>query len=72
MEQSGFYWIRFTSPQGHVFEPLVAWRTNRGWRIPGSADSVPDGTLVDILEGPLPSPSITQSPVAPAQAQASN
>lgn len=56
MEQSGFYWIRFTSPQGHQFEPLVAWRNRNGWRIPGSAEAVPEGTVIEILDGPLPPP----------------
>lgn len=56
MEQSGFFWIRLKSAQGHAFEPLVAWRNRNGWRIPGSADSIPEGTIVEVLEGPLAAP----------------
>lgn len=56
MEKNGFYWIRFKSPQGHVFEPLVAWQQAGIWSIPGSADRVPDNIEIDVLEGPLTAP----------------
>lgn len=60
MEQSGFFWIRLTSPQGHAFEPLIAWRHQTGWRIPGSNEEVPEGTIIDVLEGPIKAPSLTK------------
>lgn len=56
MEKNGFYWIRFTSPQGHVFEPLVAWRQAGSWHIPGSAETVPETVTIEILDGPLAPP----------------
>lgn len=56
MERSGFFWIRLNSPQGHRFEPLVAWFDRNGWRIPGSAESIPETTKVEILGGPLEPP----------------
>lgn len=64
MEKSGFYWIRFKSPQGHVFEPMVAWRNRNGWRVAGSAEAVPESTIIEILEGPLDPPALPPAPVA--------
>lgn len=61
-ERNGFFWIRFKSPQGHVFEPLVAWRQAGSWRVPGSAEAVPDNVTVEVLEGPLVAPSIPAAP----------
>lgn len=65
MTQSGFYWIRLKSPQGHVFQPLVAWTNRTHWRIPGSAEAIPEGAVVEVLEGPLAPP---QAPAETAAA----
>ena len=57
-EKNGFFWIRFRSPQGQVFEPLVAWRQAGDWRIPGSAERVPENVTVEILDGPIVPPAM--------------
>jgi acetyl esterase len=58
MERGGFFWIRFISPQGQEFEPLVAWHNRNGWRIPGSAEQVPENVTVEILDGPIVPPAM--------------
>ena len=58
LEKNGFFWIRLKSPQGHVFAPLIAWRQAGTWRIPGSAERIPQTTIVEILDGPLTPPKL--------------